>query len=362
MAVRFRFRTHAGFTLVELLVVIAIIGILIALLLPAVQAARESARRSECLNNLKQFGLALNNYENVYKRYPPGQINLASTVAPIPVKYYQWSQHVHLLPYFEQGGLSDKLDTDQDPTPGSPAVPNVEITAVKLPFVLCPSDANKLLDTGSLNYGKNTYRGNAGSFAVDYGVTNPNRINNGIFVLFLDIPFESRKDNTKWGVPVNDVLDGTSNTAAFAERALGDQKNNQITLLSDWFSIAPQGGNPWAAAGSANIRTVCMTATIGTGATVQDSDSGQRWFNGNYQTGNYNHVMPPNGRSCSETASGNVNANNHGATPPTSYHKGGVNMALCDGSVRFVREAVAIPVWEALGGRKDGLAFSPANL
>ncbi len=364
------FRRRAAFTLVELLVVIAIIGILIALLLPAVQAARESARRSQCLNNLKQFGMAMHNYENVNRRFPPGQVNLDSAdpdfvnnnPTSIPANYYSWSQHVYLLPYFEQGSVSDKIDTDVDPAP--PGAPNVDITAVKLPYVLCPSDGLATENRGAVNFAKNSYRGNAGSLATSFN-NNPNRANNGAFVMFTRVPFRSRKDNTKWGVPASDILDGTSNTAAFSERALGDQRVNEITKLSDWFafSTAPTG-NAWGPVGTTSYRTQCDASTEAKGATSQDSDSGQRWFAGNYQTGNYNHVMPPNGRSCAETNAntGNLDANTHGCTPPSSYHKGGVNVALCDGSVRFVKESIAAGVWAAFGGRKDGVAFSAADL
>jgi prepilin-type N-terminal cleavage/methylation domain-containing protein/prepilin-type processing-associated H-X9-DG protein len=362
-------RRRSAFTLVELLVVIAIIGILIALLLPAVQAARESARRSQCLNNLKQFGLAMHNYENINRRFPPGQINLDANdndfinnnPTSIPANYYQWGQHVHLLPYFEQGNLSDKIDTDLDPTPGG--VPNVDITAAKLPFTVCPSDALQNVTQGAVNHAKNTYRGNAGNLATNFN-NNVNRINNGVFIMFNRVPFRFRKDNTKWGVTAADILDGTSNTAAFSERALGDQRVNQITPLSDWFAFsATPSGNAWSANGTINYRTACEGTTPGTGATAQDSDSGQRWFNGNYQTGNYNHVMPPNGRSCAGLDNnGDVSGNEHSCTPPTSYHKGGVNLAFCDGSVRFVRETVSTTVWSAVGGRKDGEAFSASDL
>src|SRR5687767_2924400 len=130
---RFGTVERRGFTLVELLVVIAIIGILIALLLPAVQSARESARRTQCVNNLKQFGLALHNYVDVNKRFPPCQINLENVNPPlasdpdyiawqaanggatIPPSYHAWNQHSFLLPYMEKAELAEKIDYDYAP-------------------------------------------------------------------------------------------------------------------------------------------------------------------------------------------------------------------------------------------------------
>src|SRR5690606_22664203 len=137
---------YRGFTLVELLVVIAIIGSLIGLLLPAVQAARESSRRAQCLNNLKQFGLAALNYESTYGRLPPAQINLdpndPGTIAAIAANqppgistaYFDWSQHARLLPYFEQGAVYDLIDFD------SAIAASTLARQVKPEFFLCPSD------------------------------------------------------------------------------------------------------------------------------------------------------------------------------------------------------------------------------
>jgi prepilin-type N-terminal cleavage/methylation domain-containing protein len=346
---------RTAFTLVELLVVIAIIGMLIALLLPAVQSAREAARRSQCLNNLKQFGMAAHNYESTHKRFPPTEINLnandpevaaAISAGTIPnANYFQWGQHARLIPYFEGEAIADAIDFDQ--APGS----SPQAQQAKPEVFLCPSDPYARAGGAGGANGKNNYRGNCGSLTV----TGNN--NNGIFVVFANILWRDRMDASKWGIRINDILDGTSNTALFAERAIGDNNDNMITLKSDWFLNSTNAtfngpGNP------GTYRNACLGTTPSMGAD-QDSQSGQNWFNSRYRITRYNHVITPNKISCTSVSG---NANNHGATTATSYHPGGVNLVLGDGSARFVRETVSQNVWSALGARKDGLAFSTAEL
>jgi prepilin-type N-terminal cleavage/methylation domain-containing protein len=131
-------KQRTGFTLVELLVVIAIIGILVALLLPAVQAAREAARRMQCGNNQKQFGLAMHNYHDVYKKFPYGVLRFDNTAAGGNVDSWASSQITwigRLLPYLEQQPLYDRINFSLHPGTGNTAVINQE-----LPFVRCPSD------------------------------------------------------------------------------------------------------------------------------------------------------------------------------------------------------------------------------
>lgn len=360
-----------GFTLVELLVVIAIIGVLIALLLPAVQAARESARRTQCVNKLKQFGLAMHNYENAYRRFPPAQINqiydLDTPVAPatatspeytawkashggytINANYWAWSFVVYLLPYMEQDAKFDEIDMDFEQNNGTGTNPGVvrnrnAVRALK-DFFVCPSEVNKF-PPGNLNVGKMTYRGNHGR----HGVMNSN--NDGIFVIEKGIWFGQRKDNARWGLLISEVLDGLSNTAAMTERALGDENTNRFNPKGDWVvdSIPNATINNTPA-----VRQACLASTNTTDA---DSNGGENWFNGDYRISLYNHVVPPNKKSVKSGAG----AAAEGCHPATSYHPGGVNAMMADGSVRFIKDSLSADVWAAVGGRKDGITLNAAN-
>ncbi len=335
-----------GFTLVELLVVIAIIGILIALLLPAVQAAREAARRSQCLNNLKQFGLAALNYENTYKRLPPAHINLLASdpekPASVPNGYYDWSAHARLLPYFEAGAAYELINFDSAISASTLA------RQVKPEFFLCPSDPLSEFDPpGNPGIGKTNYRGNAGSRTVN------GQNNNGIFIPFVGIRYRDRMNGAAYGVPLNDILDGTSNTALFSERAVGDNSNLAVTPKTDWFYNGANATN--IASNPAAYATACLaTAPTATGA-AQDSLGGVNWTNPGTRVTRYNHVLPPNKISC--CSNNPCVGNSHGATTAVSYHPGGVNLLLCDGSTRFVNESVSGTIWSAVGGRKDGVAL-----
>lgn len=346
---------RSAFTLVELLVVIAIIGILIALLLPAVQAARESARRSQCLNNLKQFGLALHNYESTNKRFPPSQINIPANYTSDPDyvtwlaqpgnvaipndNYWNWGTHAFLLPYFEQEALGEQIDFDVEPAL------QLVIRRTWIGMFVCPSEVNKVTPANQ-GAGKNNYRVNMGRHTMQ------NQNNDGIAALFINVPWRDRQDRTKWGVRANDVLDGLSNTAAFSERALGDERPTVFNLKGDWInesSVVTNVNN------TAAYRTACLSNTS---TTDIDSNGGQFWYEGNYRICLYNHVVPPNKKSCKDGTGSGAD----GAHPATSYHPGGVNVVMADGSVRFVKETVSADVWEAVGGRKDGKAFNTANL
>lgn len=339
-------KSRFAFTLVELLVVIAIIGILIALLLPAVQAARESARRSQCLNNLKQFGLASLNYESSYRRLPPAHINLLASdpekPASVPNGYYDWSQHARLLQYFEAAAAYELIDFD------SAIASSTLARRVKPEFFLCPSDPFSKFDPpGNKGIGKTNYRANAGSLTVN------GQNNNGIFLPFVNIRYRDRLDGSMYGMRINDILDGTSNTALFSERAVGDDEDGLITRESDWYFVSGDAtfngpGNP------ATYRNLCLNTTP-TAGPDQDSVGGQNWTNPGYRVTRYNHVAPPNHLSCCSKAG---DGNSHGVTPATSYHPGGVNVVLCDGSTRFVREGISVNIWSAVGGRKDGIPVS----
>ncbi len=313
-----------GFTLVELLVVIAIIGVLIALLLPAVQSAREAARRTDCTNKLKQLGLAMHNYADTNKRFPPAQFNGLQGINPpsaeytawqaahpgasIPPGYHGWCHMVYLLPFIEQGAKFEEIDTDFAPNNGNgnqwERANSAAVRAMKDIFV-CPSEVNKT-PPGNVNLGKLNYRGNHGRYARQ------NKNNDGIFVIENPVPFADRKNGTRWGRRLNDVLDGLSNTAAMAERALGDELPTVYTPEGDWVrdDAAVNGGTitPDNLPTAQRVRQTCLgyNFTAAPNATNTDSNAGQNWFNGNLRISLYNHVAPPNSRGCQRTAGAQV--------------------------------------------------------
>lgn len=341
-----RKRRRIGFTLVELLVVAAVLGTLVALLIPAMQAARESARRSHCLNNLKQFALLTSNYQNTYQRFPPAHIDLADDDPDKPAGvrdgYYEWSQHARLLQHFEAVAESQLIDFDA-------TVPDLAGLATP-DFFLCPSDPFSQLEAhGKKWIGKTNYRANAGSLTVS------GQQNNGIFIPFVDVPYRDRLDGAKFGIRLSDIQDGTSNTALFSERGLGDGDNQLITRKSDWFTGIGNAtlrgpGNPDA------YRKACLATSPTATGDAQDSRGGQNWTSSGTRSTRYNHVLPPNQISCSSSQP--CDGNSHGVTTATSYHPGGVNLLLCDGSARFVADAVSIDVWSEIGGRRDSVALS----
>jgi prepilin-type N-terminal cleavage/methylation domain-containing protein len=316
-----------AFTLVELLVVIAIIGILIALLLPAVQAARESARRTECTNKLKQIGLASHNYESTYKRFPPGGVNTTPA---------NWGQMPRLFPFMEQEGLHELIDFTKNPG-NNPAAAAAIVEAL-----LCPSDPNTVLERSAVgnDYSKNNYRGNSGTLPNKAGA------NDGIFfdwTLPNTVPNEDRLKLA--GVPINDILDGTSSTVLFAEMAIGDENPALGTIEGDGFRISGNDTQP-----TATVRNLCLALPKPPPLANHYSDGGKNWSNKGYNTARYNHIMTPNTLSC---MTGSV-FNDGGAITASSYHPGGVTLVLCDGSTRFVRDSIAVAIWERLGNRKDG--------
>jgi prepilin-type N-terminal cleavage/methylation domain-containing protein len=341
-----------GFTLVELLVVIAIIGVLVALLLPAIQAAREAARRSQCTNNLRQFGLAALNYESAKKEFPIGRKNgkITNTKGQ-PDTASQWGHFALVLPYVEQQSIFRGVDL-------SVHTDTSDVRLIKIDMLICPSDPEDRMnnDTCSsggkwLDAGRSNYHGNGGSqpgqtVAVSPAPSPPPKepanlelqfreVNNGIFV-------------TNRTIKMREVTDGTSHTAMYSEAIKGDGDKNTIEVPGDWFHIS--GLNQTAT----QVYTACNGVTPGTGGN-QFPCRGRNWVHGDYTTTRYNHVMPPNAKSC--TQGGGLTAievnEDGGATTASSQHNGGVNLACADGSTHFVSDSVDVLVWNAAGSR-DG--------
>jgi prepilin-type N-terminal cleavage/methylation domain-containing protein/prepilin-type processing-associated H-X9-DG protein len=310
---------RSGFTLVELLVVIAIIGILIALLLPAVQAAREAGRRTQCTNNLKQFSLAAQTYHDTFETLPAGR------------NRREISAHASLLPYYENAQLERLVDYSKSWNHAN----NATARSTSIKFFNCPSDHQKAMPTG---YAGTSYRANQGSGVLwDTPPTNPSNPNfgmpapNGVFFVNSYLPLAS-------------ISDGLSNTAAFSEHQKGDF-NQAVSTPADTF----QPGTTPANADEALLQ--CNAIDVDNLTYQGRSDVGAPWIQGYHSTTIYFHVLPPNGRSCMFPP-GRI------ATTAASQHPSGVMVAMCDGSVRFVQETIDLQAWRYLGQRNDGRALN----
>jgi prepilin-type N-terminal cleavage/methylation domain-containing protein/prepilin-type processing-associated H-X9-DG protein len=330
---------RSGFTLIELLVVIAIIAVLIGLLLPAVQSAREATRRAQCTNNLKQLGLAAHNYHSTNDSFAPAIFSFSLTNSGY------WGQTARILPYLEQGNVANSLNFSLsviDPT-------NATVVTTKVLTFLCPSDFDRMSDSSNSNdastFGRLNYRANGGNDTGAMNATVTTETNNGTFVSYKTISIAA-------------ITDGSSNTALYSESVLGDGNDNQVSIPGDWFNTSPP------TTGRLDVYSTCKalnpTALVGLGQ--QDSYAGRTWATGLYQATRYNHLMPPNGASCVVLGSyaTTIAAAQLGptATTASSRHPGGVNLLLADGSVRFIKNTLDINTWWALGSKGGGEIIS----
>jgi prepilin-type N-terminal cleavage/methylation domain-containing protein/prepilin-type processing-associated H-X9-DG protein len=327
-----------GFTLIELLVVIAIIAVLIALLLPAVQMAREAARRMQCTNNLKQIGLALHSYVESKGVLSFGQ-------GPEPTNAWNgWSGLVMLLPYLEQRTLYDSLNFDVPDGSAPGAAANSTGQRVAINTFLCPSDTDRLIAPE----GHNNYSGCTGS--------NP-RMNDGITTgVFGGMYGPGPYVPTTVGLQA--ITDGTSQTAAFSERVKGiglfndGQGPDRLTPPGSVLRIDNLPGD------AAGVYRVCFASDphVAGAALSGLYSAGSFWHIGTPYATRYNHVMPPNTWSC---------AGQHtdwaGAHTASCRHPGVVNVLFADGSVRAVKNGIALAVWWALGTKAGGEVVSSSD-
>jgi prepilin-type N-terminal cleavage/methylation domain-containing protein/prepilin-type processing-associated H-X9-DG protein len=322
---------RSAFTLVELLVVIAIIGILVALLLPAVQAARESARRANCTSNLKQLGLALQQYHDTMQHFP----GVRDTY---PMAF---SAHSRLLPYVEQQPLFQQIDfTGVFGATTTYKGYNARAAQVAVPVFNCPSDRGAVLGgngaTAGVTFGGTNYVTCTGTGKSSSGIINGDYLSaDGVFVLASATGLRP--------IRMADIRDGLTSTAAFSESTYG----NGQAGLSPPPSPLPQNAAMTLAIdinGSAMDPGTCAATTTYTG------QRGDRWINGGYLSTAYNHYLTPNSQvfDCLDSA------NNYGLKGARSWHPAGVNMVLCDGSVRFVSETIDQITWLYLATRAGG--------
>jgi prepilin-type N-terminal cleavage/methylation domain-containing protein/prepilin-type processing-associated H-X9-DG protein len=335
-------RPRSAFTLIELLVVIGIIAVLMGLLLPAVQRVRETANRIKCQNNLKQIGLAMHDYHDTYLYFPPGK-GPSYPGAPI---YARWSPHALFLPFIEQNPLTQGIDWSFPPeTPGmagtinfmppwqNPNRVNAQQCRTVLNLFLCPSDHAPADPTWEA---QNNYVANMGTtWLCDVGDQNPST----------NFPTE-RADGVFYylsKVNIGDITDGTSNTAMMSEKLRGlgipDARTSMFTMpLTSSLDQTSQ---------------VCQSLNTAT-ATPLTNKQGWSWVMGEMCCTTYNHVSPPNSITCAGLGFTGGMANMPMDVPPSSDHPGGVNVLMCDGSVHFVRNTIALDAWRALGSRDRG--------
>jgi prepilin-type N-terminal cleavage/methylation domain-containing protein len=336
-----RTRSPRGFTLIELLVVIAIIAILIALLLPAVQQAREAARRTQCKNNLKQIGLALHNYHDAFTVFPP-------TICVGPGDGGEWSLPARLLPYAEQSNMYNVIDFSRDYNQTSTSFP-YGVKAMRIPMLLCPSDPNdrqRLTSAGVPEHYPLSYTGNLGTWFVYDRTTGA--IGDGSF-----------GPNSR--TSARDFTDGMSNTLGFAEvKAFTPYARNASSPLAA--NLAPP----------ANVADVCAYVA---GAAENQANSGHtEWADGRAHHVGFTTTLGPNTNvACTNGVNGVQDVdyssqreeNPEGTTNRTyavvtsrSHHEGIVNTLLMDGSVRTVSENLDLQVWRRLGTRGGGEVVS----
>ena len=312
-----------GFTLIELLVVIAIIAILIALLLPAVQAAREAARRTQCKNNLKQLGLALHNYHDVYTVFPPGGTYTAATVQSAG-----WSIQARLLPYIEQANLTGLIDFSR----GYGVQPLV--TPVRVATLMCPSEINdKAYPDGALTHWPVNYAANYG----EWFIWNPSsgQFGTGAF-----------GPNARTGM--RDFTDGTSNSLGMAEvkafqyylRDVGAVSNPPVP--NDPAAISPLGGSLKTSGHAEWVDSRCnqtsFTTTFTPNTKVPHNDGGT--------IRDIDWVNIREGNSATDST--------YGVFTARSFHTGIVQGLLMDGSVRGFSDNIDRGLWRGLGTRSGG--------
>ena len=327
-------RHRLGFTLIELLVVIAIIGVLIALLLPAVQSAREAARRAQCTNNLKQIGLAMHNYHDSTNSLPPG------------MKGCCWGTWLlFTMPYLEQQNLYNSYNFDGNNVIGGDADgplryagnKNITVTSSRVAAYLCPSDGTE----SRPGYGALGLQVSTHNYVVNFGNTNVQQgpiTLAGLTYNFAGAPF------TDIGSPQPDISSGslqggvksTQNFASIRDGLSNTLLTSELVIGESATSVDLRGFSWWAYSAS-------FVGNIGPNSTLPDLMQSSGYCNYPYATN------PPCAAGTSETGI---------QLAARSRHPGGVNVGMGDGSVKFIKNSINLQIWRALSSSKGGEVIS----
>lgn len=337
-------RRRTAFTLIELLIVITIIGVLIGLLLPAVQKVREAANRLACQNNLKQLGIAMFNYESVHEKLPPAFTGtVPAGVTGVPSYFFSWSALAILHPYLEQTAIYNQMDLTQPiyvPPTYTISAPNRFAVQQKVKLFLCPSDKMEAISSG---YGLPAIG------PTNYAVCTGTGATNGA------APFGSPWNadgvfRAKINTTLAEITDGTSNTAMMSESTLGEGPENAAGSMP----ANAQSVYAYVDGQQPLNDTTCASATRWNVANRR----GFMWASGEMRCASYNHYLAPNASTpdcvTNDYAPGEGQYTAVGFRAARSKHAGGVNLLLADSSVRYMSNSITPDVWRNVATRAGG--------